>query len=134
MSRHCAADHRPADGVRVLEELSPHASILPDPAPRDLRQFAVIARPYFVPLIGRETRAWLRKLMAVAEMVRIMERVAACRDRTDDKFLELAINGAADVIVTGDADLLDLNPFRGIPIVTPAIFAEGKRRQSGGNE
>ena len=72
--------------------------------------------------------------MAVAEMVRIMERVAACRDRTDDKFLELAINGAADVIVTGDADLLDLNPFRGIPIVTPAIFAEGKRRQSGGNE
>jgi len=92
--------------------------------------FAVIARPYFAPLIGREMRAWLRKLMAVAEMVRIMERVAACRDSTDDKFLELAINGAADVIVTGDADLLDLNPFRGIPIVTPAMFIEDRRRRS----
>jgi putative PIN family toxin of toxin-antitoxin system len=120
----------PAAAVYAVEQ--GHALLKSRATERQL--FAVIARPYFVPLIGRETRAWLRKLMAVAEMVRIMERVAACRDRTDDKFLELAINGAADVIVTGDADLLDLNPFRGIPIVTPAIFAEGKRRQSGGNE
>jgi uncharacterized protein len=92
--------------------------------------FAVIARPYFVPIIGRETRAWLRKLMAAAEVVRITEQIAACRDPTDDKFLELAINGAADLIVTGDADLLDLNPFRGIPIVTPAMFIEDRRRRS----
>ena len=30
---------------------------------------------------------------------------AACRDPKDDKFLELAVNGRADVIVSGDADL-----------------------------
>ena len=72
--------------------------------------------------------------MVAAELVRITERIAACRDPTDDKFLELAANGRADLIVSGDTDLLALNPFRGIPIVTPAIFAEGKRRQSGGNE
>jgi putative PIN family toxin of toxin-antitoxin system len=94
--------------------------------------FAVVARPYFVPLIGRETRAWLRKLMVAAELVRITERIAACRDPTDDKFLELAANGRADLIVSGDTDLLALNPFRGIPIVTPAMFTEGKRRQSRG--
>jgi len=40
----------------------------------------------------------------------------------DDKFLELAVNGRADVIVSGDADLLALNPFRGIPIETPADY------------
>jgi len=66
--------------------------------------------------------------MAAAEVVRITEQIAACRDPTDDKFLELAINGAADLIVTGDADLLDLNPFRGIPIVTPAMFMQNMRQ------
>jgi predicted nucleic acid-binding protein len=61
-------------------------------------------------------------LIARAELVEIKERIAACRDPTDDKFLELAVNGRADLIVSGDADLLALNPFRGIPIITPAMF------------
>jgi uncharacterized protein len=55
-------------------------------------------------------------------LIAITERIAACRDPKDDKFLELAVNGRADLIVTGDADLLALDPFRGIPIVTPAAF------------
>ena len=50
--------------------------------------------------------------MASAELVTISERIAACRDPTDDKFLELAINGRAHLIVSGDGDLLALNPFR----------------------
>jgi predicted nucleic acid-binding protein len=70
--------------------------------------------------------------MVAAALVRITERIAARRDPTDDKFLELAANGRADLIVSGDTDLLALNPFRGIPIVTPAMFTEGKRRQSRG--
>jgi len=64
-------------------------------------------------------------LMAIAELVPIIERIAACRDPTDDKFLELAVNGRADLIVTGDADLLTLNPFRSIPIIPPAVFVQG---------
>src|ERR1700730_5304035 len=63
--------------------------------------------------------------MAAAELVTITERIAACRDPTDDKFLELAVNGHADLIVSGDGDLLALNPFRQIPIVTPAAFVQG---------
>jgi len=82
-------------------------------------------------LIAEETRVWLRKLMSAAELVAIVERITACRDPTDDKFLELAVNGRADMIVSGDADLLALNQFRGIPIVTPATFIEDRRRQSG---
>jgi len=58
-------------------------------------------------------------LLAAAELVTITERIVACRDPTDDRFLELAVNGHADFIVSGDADLPVLNPFRGIPIVTP---------------
>jgi putative PIN family toxin of toxin-antitoxin system len=87
--------------------------------------FEVVARPYFASLIDADTRAWLKKLMAAAELVAITERITVCRDPTDDKFLELAVNGHADLIVTGDADLLTLNPFRDIPIVTPAAFVQG---------
>jgi predicted nucleic acid-binding protein len=46
--------------------------------------------------------------------------------RADDKFLEVAVHGLADAIVTGDRDLLELNPFRGIAILTPAEYLERK--------
>jgi uncharacterized protein len=88
----------------------------------------VIARSYIAPLIKRETRDWLAQLMKSAELVSIVEHVTVCRDPTDDKFLELAVNGHADLILTGDKDLLVLNPFRGIPIVNPATFVSGSLR------
>jgi len=68
--------------------------------------------------------------MAAAELVTIAERIAACRKPTDGKFLELAVNGRADLIVSGDADLLALNPFRDIPIVAPAAFVQGAAREN----
>jgi len=90
--------------------------------------FEVVARPYFGSLIDPDTCDWLKKLMTAAELVTIIERIAACRDPTDDKFLELAVNRRADLIVSGDGDLLVLNPFRQIPIVTPAAFVQGVAR------
>ncbi|MEO7271642.1 MAG: putative toxin-antitoxin system toxin component, PIN family, partial [Vicinamibacterales bacterium] len=54
----------------------------------------------------------------------VVQHVRACRDPKDDKFLELAVNGGASVIVTGDADLLSLHPFRGIDILPPAAYLE----------
>ncbi len=70
----------------------------------------------------------LATMLAKAELVTIAERIVACRDRKDDKFLELAVNGRADLIVSGDNDLLALNPFRNIPIVSPAAFVQGTAR------
>ena len=52
--------------------------------------------------------------------------VQACRDPRDNKFLEIAVNGEADIIISGDEDLLVLHPFRGIEIVTPKIYVEGR--------
>jgi putative PIN family toxin of toxin-antitoxin system len=49
-------------------------------------------------------------------------RIAACRDPRDDKFLEVAVEGIADVIVSGDEDLLVLHPFAGLPVVSPGAF------------
>jgi putative PIN family toxin of toxin-antitoxin system len=52
------------------------------------------------------------------------EKVAVCRDPKDNPVLECAWAGHADAIVTGDQDLLSLNPFRGIPILTPRQFLD----------
>lgn len=90
--------------------------------------FVTLDRPRLAPLILPRFRDWLRELMAAAELVEIAERITACRDPKDDKFLELAVAGRADLIVTGDADLLVLNPFRDISIVTPAAFVQGEAR------
>jgi predicted nucleic acid-binding protein len=82
-----------------------------------------------MPLIDPHFRDWLRDLMMASELINITERMAACRDPRDDKFLELAVNGSADLIVTGDRDLLALNPFREIPIITPAEFVQVDKSQ-----
>lgn len=60
--------------------------------------------------------------MSIAEHIRI------CRDPADDIFLEVAVNGQADAVISGDADLLSLDTFRGIPIITPAAFARTRLR------
>jgi predicted nucleic acid-binding protein len=50
----------------------------------------------------------------------------ARRDPDDDKFLETAIAGEADCLVTGDGDLLVLDPFRGVRILTARAFLEAR--------
>ena len=54
----------------------------------------------------------------------ISRPLQACRDPRDDKFLDVAVHGSADALVTGDADLLALHPFHGVPILTPSHFLE----------
>jgi putative PIN family toxin of toxin-antitoxin system len=67
---------------------------------------------------------FLEKLMRVAVWTTIPEQLVACRAAGDDKFLETAILGRGNCIVSGDQDLLVLDPFRGIPILTPAAYLE----------
>lgn len=64
----------------------------------------------------------VRLLMLRGEAVTVEERIEASRDPKDDKFLEVAVTGRVDLIVSGDEDLLVLHPFRGIPIVRAAAF------------
>ena len=83
----------------------------------------VLSRAKFDAYVTIEDRQeFLRLLGRIAELVPITYTVRACRDPNDDKFLELAVNGSADLIVTGDKDLLALDPFREIPILTPAGY------------
>jgi len=89
---------------------------------------AVLQRPRLAPKLAPFFLDQVRRMLAAAELVDITERIAACRDPDDDKFLELAVNGHADVIVSGDADLLALDSFRDIPIITPAAFGRAQVR------
>ncbi|MDQ6681273.1 MAG: putative toxin-antitoxin system toxin component, PIN family [Pseudomonadota bacterium] len=52
----------------------------------------------------------------------VVDSVTGCRDATDRKFLALALVCHASALVSCDADLLALHPFRGIPVVLPADF------------
>jgi putative PIN family toxin of toxin-antitoxin system len=72
-----------------------------------------------------EKQAFLVKLIEKSELVEIEEIITACRDPKDDKFLELAVSGKADFMITGDRDLLVLNPFRSIEIITANEFLGG---------
>ena len=69
-----------------------------------------------------ERDEFLEVVVLRSVMVKVGARVSACRDPEDDKFLELAVAGQANAIVSGDQDLLVLHPFRGIPILTPVDF------------
>jgi uncharacterized protein len=68
----------------------------------------------------RET--FLDELLGLVEFVEITVQIDECRDPKDNKYLELAMSGKADSIVTGDEDLLVLHPFRQIPIVSIQTF------------
>jgi uncharacterized protein len=85
----------------------------------------VLIRKRFRRYVDEEdVRSFLAALTREAEWVDVEARIQACRDPKDDKFLELAVSGQGTHIVTGDIDLLALNPFRGIEILPPHRFLE----------
>ncbi len=64
-------------------------------------------------------------LYTQATLVEPKHRVKVSRDPDDNKFLEAALQGRADYIVTGDKkDLLILNEYRKVRIITPSLFIE----------
>jgi uncharacterized protein len=83
----------------------------------------VLSRSKFDSFVSRaERELFLAQIESTAEFVPIIQLVRACRDPKDDKFLEVALNGRADVIITGDADLLGMHPWRGIAVLSPAKY------------
>lgn len=69
------------------------------------------------------TQLILNELLLIAEIVVPSLKIDhITSDPDDNRILECAVEGDADMIVSGDSDLLDLKEFRGIPILTPAEF------------
>jgi putative PIN family toxin of toxin-antitoxin system len=57
-------------------------------------------------------------------LVDTKKKVHICKDKKDNYILEIALNGNADCIITGDNDLLELNPFENIEILIYKDFIE----------
>ena len=92
-----------------------------DETSRELR--SRLRRPKFDRYVSQTIRAvYLAQLMVVSEWVSITNAKLGCRDPDDDKFLETALIGDADCIITGDRDLLEMSPFHGISILSPSDF------------
>lgn len=83
----------------------------------------VFLRPKFDKYIALNGRQLLLDTISKnLVFTKIKKPVNACRDPKDNKFLELALAAKASCIITGDGDLLVLNPFRKIPILNASNF------------
>jgi putative PIN family toxin of toxin-antitoxin system len=67
----------------------------------------------------------LRHMSQIAQSIKRFEskaRINVSRDETDNKFIELAIDSASTIIISGDPDLKEIQVFQGIEILSPTIF------------
>ena len=85
----------------------------------------VLARPKFARVLTEDRRREVMELLAAAALwIEPEATVDDCRDAKDDRYLELALAARAVAIVSGDEDLLVLDPWRGIRVLRPAQFLE----------
>lgn len=82
-----------------------------------------IERDKFDRYFGESGRlTYLAKLAQVAQFFDVVADVRGSRDPDDDKFLSLAVDAGAQLLVSGDADLKDIRSYKGIEIVSPSVF------------
>ena len=94
-------------------------------SPALLAEFGdVIGRTKFDSILARSGTSRERPLTEVQRLAEVIEPPPlarpVCRDPDDDQVLALALAAKADLIVSGDNDLLSLGSFEGIAIVAPA--------------
>lgn len=83
----------------------------------------VIHRPKFHRyLTPDERQSFIQTLIQVTRFVEVHSSVTDCSDPKDNKFLALALDAGAEQIISGDSDLLELNPYQGVKILTSSEF------------
>jgi putative PIN family toxin of toxin-antitoxin system len=83
----------------------------------------VLMRAKFDKYLSRQKRIeFIKSFFNDTEFFAPLSKITDCSDPKDNKFLELAIDGKATDIISGDSDLLEMNPYRGIKILMAADF------------
>jgi putative PIN family toxin of toxin-antitoxin system len=83
----------------------------------------VLHRPKLARFVSAELRDdLLDQLISAATWFEPAVTVTDCRDPADNKYLELALDARATIIVSDDLDLLVLHPWRGIQILRPGDY------------
>ena len=83
---------------------------------------------YFV---GTSRLEWMARLAQTAQFVETIAVATESRDASDNKFLGLALDVNAPLIVSGDQDLRVLHPYRGIPVLSPREFLDAMAQSPG---
>jgi putative PIN family toxin of toxin-antitoxin system len=98
------------------------------------KQFDLVLSPFileeFTNVLSRKFSASKEQIRAACNLISEAARTVShssvmsgiCRDPDDDQILSSALAAKADYLVTGDNDLLELDEFHGIRIVTPGAF------------
>jgi putative PIN family toxin of toxin-antitoxin system len=83
----------------------------------------VLRRPSLDKYISEEDRMhFLVRLVRECPIIDVLQSVGGSRDPDDNQYLALAVAAEAVCLVSGDRHLLELNPFRDVPILTPRLF------------
>jgi putative PIN family toxin of toxin-antitoxin system len=111
----------PGPPATILDAASDGRLVLVTSAPLLAELRRVLDYPKIAKVIagGAELADLVEASSVVVAPTRVVDVVS---DESDNRVLEAAVEGAADYIVTGDADLLDLDSFQGIAIMRPAEF------------
>ena len=74
---------------------------------------------------GFDPALWFEDIVVLSHLVSGDRKVeSASRDPDDDKYLAAAVEGRAGFLVAGDSDLLDLEEYDGVRIVSPRVFLD----------
>ena len=83
----------------------------------------VLSRPKFNRFFSSEDQvSIIASIIDRGQLIEVNSSVELCRDSTDNKFINLALDGKADVILSGDPDLLSLNSISNILVLNPSDF------------
>ena len=127
-------DSTPGRVLRAAVEGTAVQALTSEPLLVELR--AVLEYPRlqrYLKMSRQDREAFVILLEQVTDTVRIGDYPApgTCRDPDDEPYLQTALAGRADFVVTGDRDLLELKTVEHIPIVTPADFERILKRTKG---
>jgi predicted nucleic acid-binding protein len=84
-----------------------------------------LARPIVDRYFGEFGR--LRHLIKIAQSVEFFEvtaQASVSRDKSDDKFLALAIDAGARWVISGDPDLKNVQVYKGVEVLSPTEFLD----------
>jgi len=109
----------------LREVLTSHELIISDPLLSELQ--SVLIRKFRMPLgLALETISFLKQDTIASEAGEIPK--ANIRDKDDLIILSCALNGNADVFVTGDKELLELKKIKELNIISPRSFWDRLRK------
>lgn len=94
----------------------------------------VVNRPRLRPFMSADPQVLIDVIEQDAEFIPgDLKLTGICRDPKDDIFIACAVEGHADVLVSGDADLLTVGTYQGVQMITPAAFLQLLEEQTDQN-